>query len=82
MESRDVKVNITDDGGRKMAMLVSVAGGFSSRIYITYKGVRVNAKSIMGVMNLVPYSGDIVHIEAEGADEKTAVETLVAFFQN
>lgn len=82
MKNRDVTVNILDDGGRKMARLVSLAGGFSSKIYITYKGVRVNAKSIMGVMNLYPYSGDFVNISADGDDEEEAIETLSAFFQS
>lgn len=82
MKVQDVEVNITDDGGRKMVMLVSLAGEFSSRIYITYNGVRVNAKSIMGMMNLVPYSGDIVTVTADGADEEEAIKAIVRFFQS
>lgn len=82
MKSRDVVVNISDDGGRKMAMLVSLAGRFSSKIHITYKGIRVNAKSIMGVMNLVPYSGDTVKVSADGEDEQEALDQISAFFQN
>lgn len=82
MTSRDVVINISDDGGRKMARLVSLAGGYASKIYITYKGVRVNAKSIMGVMNLFCYSGDTVNISADGEDENEALDAIAAFFQN
>ncbi len=82
MVSRDVVVNLADNAGRKLAMLVSVAGDYSSRLYITYKDKKVNAKSIMGVMNLVPYSGDTVTITADGADEEVAVDALEKFLES
>ena len=82
MISRDVVVNVANDAGRKLAMLVSVAGEFSSRIYITYNDKKVNAKSIMGVMNLVPYNGDTITVSAEGADEARAADAIARFFEN
>ncbi len=81
MTSREVIVNITNDAGRKLAMLVSVAGEYSSRIYVSYNDKKVNAKSIMGVMNLVPYNGDTITITAEGSDEETAAEAIANFFE-
>lgn len=82
MISRDVVVNVADNAGRKLAMLVSVAGEYSSRIYISYNDKKVNAKSIMGVMNLVPYNGDIITVTADGADEDKAADAIVKFFEN
>ncbi|MCI5792537.1 MAG: HPr family phosphocarrier protein [Lachnospiraceae bacterium] len=80
MVSRDVVVNVANDAGRKLAMLVSVAGEYSSRIYISYNEKKVNAKSIMGVMNLVPYNGDTITVTAEGTDEDNAAEAIAEFF--
>lgn len=80
MVSRDVVVNISSDAGRKLARLVSVAAEFSSRTYITYKDKKVNAKSIMGVMNLTPYNGDTITITVDGADEEKAADTIAEFF--
>ena len=79
MTSRDVVVNLTNDTERRMAELVSLAGEFSSRIYLSYQEKRINAKSIMGVMTLVSYSGDSIRITAEGPDEQEAVDALQAF---
>ena len=82
MISRDVVVNVADNAGRKLAMLVSVAGEYSSRIYISYTDKKVNAKSIMGVMNLVPYNGDTITVTADGADEDKAADAIAKFFEN
>ena len=81
MTSREATVNIANDAGRKLAMLVSVAGEYSSRIYVTYNDKKVNAKSIMGVMNMVPYNGDTITITADGLDEETAAEAVASFFE-
>ena len=82
MISRDVVVNVADKAGRKLAMLVFVAGECPSRIYISYNDKKVNAKSIMGVMNLVPYNGDTITVTADGADEDKAANAIVKFFEN
>ena len=80
MTSRDVVVNLANDASRKLAMLVSVAGEYSSRIYVSYNDKKVNAKSIMGVMNLVPYNGDTITVTADGSDEDNAAEAVAKFF--
>ena len=82
MISRDVVVNVANDGGRKLAKLVSIASGYASRIYVIYNDTRANAKSIMGVMNLVPYSGDTITITADGDDEDKAIESIARFFES
>lgn len=57
------------------AMLVQVASRYNSRIYIQSEDgtVRVNAKSIMGMMSLGLNAGEAVVVEADGDDEKEAV---------
>ena len=81
MCKKDVVVNLSRDVERGMAKLVSVAGDFDSRIYLTCKDKKVNAKSIMGVMTMVPYNGDVITVTAEGSDEKAAIAAITAFFE-
>ncbi len=63
---------------RASAKLTKLAGGFQSEIHLSRNGRRINAKSIMGVMMLAAGMGSEVEIEAEGADEQTAIDALVA----
>jgi catabolite repression HPr-like protein len=63
-----------------MAELVSLAGEYTSRIHLNCQNKRINAKSIMGVMTLVSYSGDAITVTAEGSDEEEAVEAISTFF--
>lgn len=63
---------------RASTKLTQAAGKFASEVWITRNGRRVNAKSIMGVMMLAAAQGSIVTLEASGADESSAIDTLVA----
>ena len=60
------------------AMLVQVASKYDSKIYIGSEDgrVRVNAKSIMGMMSLGLNAGEKVVVEADGEDEKDAVDNI------
>ncbi|MGH8671060.1 MAG: HPr family phosphocarrier protein [Burkholderiales bacterium] len=74
-------VEITNKLGlhaRASAKLSQLAGTFSSRIWLSRNGKRVNAKSIMGVMMLAAGVGSTLHIETEGDDEREALDALVA----
>ena len=62
---------------RPAAMFVSHASKFSSEVWIEKNGLRVNGKSIMGVMMLAAEKGSELVISAEGDDEQRAVEDLV-----
>lgn len=63
------------------AMLVQVASRYNSKIYIQSEDgtIRVNAKSIMGMMSLGLTTGEAVVVEAEGEDEKDAVEGIETY---
>jgi phosphocarrier protein HPr len=66
---------------RAAAKLTPIAGGFTSEIWLSRSGRRVNAKSIMGVMMLAAGQGTSVLVEASGDDAEqalTAITTLVA----
>jgi len=65
---------------RASAKLTKLAGSFSSDIFLTRSGRRVNAKSIMGVMMLAAGMGSEVDIEVEGSDEAAAHAAIIALF--
>ena len=73
------KVKIVNKLGlhaRPAAMLVTEAARFEAEVYFTKEGLRVNGKSIMGVMMLAAEAGSELTIEASGPDEAQAVEAL------
>jgi phosphocarrier protein len=63
---------------RASAKLTQMASTFSSEIWLSRNGRRVNAKSIMGVMMLAAGKGSRVGIEASGSDEDEALDALKA----
>jgi len=65
---------------RPAAMVVRAAGEFDAEVFLIKDGVRINAKSIMGVMMLAAEFGSTIRIEAEGPDAAGAVEAVAAVF--
>lgn len=61
------------------AMLVQLASGFTSSIYIEKGNRSVNAKSIMGMMTIGFSSGETLTISAAGTDEEAAVAALANY---
>ncbi len=77
MYSKDVKIsNKYGLHARPSAQLVKTAAFFKSDIYLEKDGLKVNGKSIMGVMMLAAEYGSTVLISAEGPDEQEAVEAI------
>ena len=62
---------------RPSAQLVSVTSGFASEVFISKGGLRINAKSIMGVMMLAAERGAELLIEVDGPDEEEAADAIV-----
>ena len=65
---------------RAAAKFVRVASGFGCEISIVHKGLKVNGKSIMGVITLAAGKNAEIEIITEGVRAKralTALETLV-----
>jgi len=69
-------VNVLGLHARAAAKLTQTATRFASDVWVSRKGRRVNAKSIMGVMMLAAGKGSIVTIEAEGSDAAQAMEAI------
>ncbi|MBR4587494.1 MAG: HPr family phosphocarrier protein [Lachnospiraceae bacterium] len=63
------------------AMLVQLAGKYSSNIFVEKGNRSVNAKSIMGMMTIGLNNGDTVLLSAAGADEGEAFEAVKDFLE-
>ena len=67
---------------RPAAFLVSTASRFDAEIFFTKDGLRVNGKSIMGVMMLAAEKGSELVVEATGPDEEAAVDALLKVIES
>ena len=67
---------------RASAKLTKLAGSFSCEVWMSRGERRVNAKSIMGVMMLAAGIGSTVEIETNGADERVAMDALLALLHD
>ncbi len=67
---------------RPSAMFVTYAARYKSEIFIEKNGIRVNGKSIMGIMSLAAEKGSELIISANGEDEKEAVRALVKLIES
>ena len=75
------EVEITNRLGlhaRASAKLTQTAGQYTSQVWVSRNGRRVNAKSIMGVMMLAAAKGSRITVETSGADEATAMQAVTA----
>lgn len=79
------KFRVTAESGihaRPATILVNVAVRFKSEITLAHESKIVNLKSIMGVMSLGVYNGEVITITAEGDDEVAAINALSdSFFE-
>lgn len=67
---------------RPAAMIVKLAAQFKSDLFIRDENLRINAKSIIGVMTLAAAQGTQLSIIAEGIDEGDAIAKLVELFES
>ncbi len=62
---------------RPATVLVTHASRFESEVSIVYNGIKVNAKSILGVLILAVEPGAEIRFEVEGKDESKAIDKLI-----
>ncbi|WP_249871166.1 phosphocarrier protein HPr [Oceanobacillus saliphilus] len=70
---------ITADTGvhaRPATLLVNKAGQYNSEVEVSYKGKKVNLKSIMGVMSLGIPKGAEIEVTTDGNDEEDALNGI------
>ena len=68
-----------DMESRPIAHLVQEASQYDSTAYIEMDNMKINAKSIMGMMSLKLQKGEDVTIIADGQDEDAAVSGVATF---
>lgn len=61
---------------RPSTELVKCASRFRSKIALIYRKLRVNAKSLLGILMLAASKGAKIKIEAEGEDAEAAISAL------
>ena len=64
---------------RPVAELVQMASRYVSTIHIESGTIKVNAKSIMGIMAFNPTVGMSVDIVVDGKDEEEALQAMEKF---
>ena len=80
MIKKSVRIHLSNGlEARPVALLVQVASQFESTVYLETSDKRVNAKSIMGMMNLGLDNGDEVSVVCEGVDEESAMTDVERF---
>ena len=67
---------------RASAKLTQLAASFNSEVWMEKGTRRVNAKSIMGVMMLAAGKGSTVVVETIGADEQSALDSLIKLIED
>jgi phosphocarrier protein len=75
-------INILGLHARASTKFTQTASQFTSDIWVTRNGRRVNAKSIMGVMMLAASKGTMIELESDGADERQAIDALKALIND
>ena len=73
------KVQVNKANGldpREISKVVILANKFSSDVHLEYKGYKIDAKSIMGLLSLFINNGDQVTLTASGNDAEDALNQL------
>ena len=79
IETREALVQVVNRAGlhaRPAAEVVKLAGSFRSEIHVEKDGLRVNGKSIMGVLMLAAEQGSTLRFKASGPDSEEALIAL------
>ncbi len=64
---------------RAAAQFVKITSKFKSDIFLEKKNMKLNAKSIMGILSTGITGGEDIEITAEGEDEEKAMEAIEKF---
>ena len=66
---------------RPAALIVQTANNFDSDIFFEKEDVRINGKSIMGIITLGAGYKSSLMVIAEGKDEEEALDAIVRLFE-
>ena len=83
MQTKEVEIiNKLGLHARASARITQLAGNYQSEVWLSRNKLRVNAKSIMGVMMLAANKGSKINIETTGPDETEAMRALITLIEN
>ena len=83
MQTKEVEIiNKLGLHARASTKITQLAGNYRSEVWLSRNKLRVNAKSIMGVMMLAANKGSKINIEIIGPDETEAMLALVILIEN
>lgn len=85
MLTKEVTIrNATGFHIRPAQLFTEQAAKFQSQVNILVKdqGVKVDGKSILGLMTLGLSQGNVIEISADGSDEEEALESLVQLIES
>lgn len=79
MPQRTLKIqNSLGLHARPASLFVAEAGKYKSQVFISKDGMRVNGKSIVGILMLAAGKDSTIIIEAVGDDAEAALDSLEA----
>ncbi|MBN2233042.1 MAG: HPr family phosphocarrier protein [Deltaproteobacteria bacterium] len=67
---------------RAAALLVKEASTFTAEVFICKDDLRVNGKSIMGILLLAASHGSTISVETDGPDENQAMSAIGRLINN
>lgn len=79
------KLTITSPLGlhaRPAALFVKTASRFDCDVHVEREGLRVNGKSIMGVMMLAAEQGSELLVETDGEDAEACLDALTELIES
>ncbi len=83
MISRSVTIkNSVGLHARPATFFIQKANSFKSSIWVEKEDCRVNAKSLLGVLSLGIAEGTTINLIADGSDEASAIDGLVALIDS
>ena len=83
MIQKSVTVGLADGlDASVIASMVQLACKHTCTVHLKTEGKTVNAKSIMGMMNMAVAKGGVMTIICDGEDEETALKNIESFVQS
>jgi phosphocarrier protein HPr len=76
-------VKIINNAGlhtRPAATIVKLASKYKSEFYLSKDGLKINGKSIIGVMTMAAEKGSEIVLTFEGNDEEDAAKEIIDYF--
>lgn len=74
-------INKTGIHARPAGLLTKEAQKFGSDVSLVKNGKAVSAKSIMGILGMGIAEGDVIGVDAQGADADQAIASIYALLE-